>query len=166
MFFVAICNILMNFIFRNATKNTHSGELGLCSLFELCIDICLYVLTQRISGTMELSSYRAFGLSGLQCMADIRLMPIEQQSLFLCLFAFRATKMLTFCFQPCHSLFRSLTDKIALNLCRQTESEGKHFRLDVIAEAVPLFDSPHVAAAVHAKTKNLHNHIQVPTQPT
>lgn len=55
----------------------------------------------------------------------------------------------------------SLTDKVALNLCRQAEGKGEDIALDVIAEAVVVFDGPHTAFLGHANIQYLHNHKQV-----
>lgn len=62
------------------------------------------------------------------------------------------------------SLFGALGDEVALNLCRQPEGEGKDFRLDVVAEAVVVFDSPDFCLLGHADVEYLHYHEEVATE--
>ena len=50
-------------------------------------------------------------------------------------------------------------------LCGKSESECQHFGLYVITQTVSVFDGPDLAAAAHAKTEYLHDHIQIPSQP-
>jgi hypothetical protein len=73
-------------------------------------------------------------------------------------------KFCTFRLLSRQSLFGSLTDKVALYLSRQPESEGKDFALDVIAQTVVVFDSPDAALLCHADIQNLHNHKEIPAE--
>ena len=47
------------------------------------------------------------------------------------------------------------------HLSRQSEGKGEHFALDVVAEAIAVFDGPHTTLLGHADVEDLHDHKQV-----
>ena len=58
----------------------------------------------------------------------------------------------------CQSLLRPLADEVPFYLRRQSEGEGEHLALDVISEAVVVFDGPHAALPGHADVQDFHDH--------
>lgn len=44
---------------------------------------------------------------------------------------------------------------------RQSEGKGEHIALDVVAEAIAVFDGPHTTLLGHADVEDLHDHKQV-----
>ena len=67
-------------------------------------------------------------------------------------------------FFSCQRLFRALTDEVALDFSRKTESERQHFALYVVAETVAILDCPDTTFPRHADVENLHDHKQTPAQ--
>jgi len=57
-----------------------------------------------------------------------------------------------------------LTDQIALNLSRESEGESQDFALDIIAQAIAVFDGPHTALLGHADVQDLHDHKEISAQ--
>ena len=61
----------------------------------------------------------------------------------------------------CQGFFGALRDKVALYLGRQSEGEGEHLALNVVAKSIAVFDGPHTTLLGHADVENLHDHKQV-----
>jgi hypothetical protein len=61
-------------------------------------------------------------------------------------------------------LLGALADEGALYLGGQTESESQHLALNVFAEPVSVFDSPNLAAFVHADVQDVHDHEEASAQ--
>ena len=72
-----------------------------------------------------------------------------------------AAEGFAFGFEAGEGFAGALGDEVALDFGGEPEGEGEHFALDVIAEAVVVFDSPHSALFVHADVQYLHNHKEV-----
>ena len=58
----------------------------------------------------------------------------------------------------------ALTDEVALDLGRESESKGQHLALDVLAQPIVVFDRPHAALLGHAEIENLHDHEEIAPQ--
>ena len=61
----------------------------------------------------------------------------------------------------CQGFFGALTDEVAFYFGREAEGKGQDFALDVVAQAVVVFDGPHAAFLVHADVQDFHNHEKV-----
>ena len=72
--------------------------------------------------------------------------------------------MFSFGFESRQGFAGALADQIALNLCRQSKSKSQHLGLYVIAQAVTVFNRPHLTFAMHAITQYLHDHVETSAQ--
>lgn len=85
--------------------------------------------------------------------------------MLIVLAAFCPAKFCSLCLFPGEGFFCSLTDEVSFNLCRETESKGKDFALDVFSEAVIVLDSPDLALLGHTDVKDFHNHEKASPKP-
>ena len=107
---------------------------------------------------MQASGYFALRHSFLQALADVFLMPVKPVGALSGSCSEIAAYQFAFRLEASECLFGALGNEVALYLGGYAESKGQHFRLNVIAETVAVFDSPYLTAVVHAVTQYLHNH--------